>query len=375
MEKITPILITGAQGFVGRNLTVRLQALGYRQLRLADRHTSPSQLAQYVQEAGMIFHLAGENRPKDPQAFITGNVDSLSQILAVIPTSSRRAPIVLASSLQAEQDNPYGKSKKTAEETLIAFGKKHQHPYVIYRFSHIFGKWSKPNYNSVVATFCYNVSRQLPIQIHNPLAKIHLIYIDDVVDELIRYLEGQVTTIDGILRVLPEYEITVGELASTIQGFQRERQQFLISNQLDSLTKKLYATYISFLDPREFGYDVASKIDARGSFSELFKTPTHGQVSVNITKPGITKGNHYHNTKTEKFITVSGQGKIRLRAVNQTEVTEILVDGQHLKIVDIPPGYIHSLVNTGAIDLVTIMWASETFDPNIPDTYPMEVDV
>jgi UDP-2-acetamido-2,6-beta-L-arabino-hexul-4-ose reductase len=167
----------------------------------------------------------------------------------------------------------------------------------------------------------------------------------------------------------------VGELASTIQGFQRERQQFLISNQLDSLTKKLYATYISFLDPREFGYDVASKIDARGSFSELFKTPTHGQVSVNITKPGITKGNHYHNTKTEKFITVSGQGKIRLRAVNQTEVTEILVDGQHLKIVDIPPGYIHSLVNTGAIDLVTIMWASETFDPNIPDTYPMEVDV
>jgi len=375
MEKITPILITGAQGFVGRNLTARLQALGYQQLRLVDRHTSPQQLTQYVQEAGIIFHLAGENRPKDPQAFITGNVDSLRQILAAIPSSSGRAPIVLASSLQADQDNQYGKSKKTAEDTLIDFGKKHQHPYVIYRFSNIFGKWSRPNYNSVVATFCYNVSRQLPIQIHDPLAKIHLIYIDDVVDELIRYLEGRVTTIDGILRVLPEYEITVGELANTIQGFQKERQQFLISNQLDSLTKKLYATYVSFLDTRHFTYDVAMKLDARGSFSELFKTPTHGQVSVNITKPGITKGNHYHNTKTEKFITVSGQGKIRLRAVGQTEVIEILVDGQHLKIVDIPPGYVHSLINTGTLDLVTIMWASETFNPNIPDTYPMEVDV
>jgi UDP-2-acetamido-2,6-beta-L-arabino-hexul-4-ose reductase len=375
MEKITPILITGAQGFVGRNLTARLQALGYQQLRLVDRHTSPKQLTQYVQEAGMIFHLAGENRPQDPQAFITGNVDSLRQILAAIPSSSGRAPIVLASSLQADQDNPYGKSKKTAEDTLIAFGKKHQHPYVIYRFSNIFGKWSRPNYNSVVATFCYNVARQLPIQIHDPLAKIHLIYIDDVVDELIRYLEGRVTTFDGILRVLPEYEITVGELASTIHGFQKERQQFMISNQLDSLTKKLYATYISFLDTRHFTYDVTMKVDARGSFSELFKTPTHGQVSVNITKPGITKGNHYHNTKTEKFITVSGQGKIRLRAVGQTEVIEILVDGQHLKIVDIPPGYVHSLINTGTLDLVTVMWASETFNPNIPDTYPMEVDV
>jgi UDP-2-acetamido-2,6-beta-L-arabino-hexul-4-ose reductase len=373
MEKITPILITGAQGFVGKNLTAHLTALGYHQLRLVDRQTPEALIRQYVQEAGFIFHLAGENRPSDPSAFLIGNVDSLKLILSELENRKTPAPIVLASSLQAILDNPYGQSKRLAEETLIQFAKPRAYPYVIYRFSNIFGKWSKPNYNSVVATFCHHIARQIPIQIHDPAKKISLIYIDDVIDELIRIMEGRVTTVDGMLRVLPEYERTVGDLAKWIQQFHEHRERFFITDQQDPFIKRLYATYISFLEPKALCYPAVRKEDSRGSFTELLKTATLGQVSVNITKPGITKGNHYHHTKTEKFITVSGKGIIRFRAVGTKEIIEIPVSSQPIQIVDIPPGYVHSLVNAGTEDLITIMWVSEPFDPLHPDTYPMEV--
>ncbi len=374
MEKITPILITGANGFIGRNLSATLKGLGYSRLLLVDKETPNALFIDYVKEAKFIFHLAGINRPTDPREFIEGNVDTISKLIDTIKFTKSKAPIVVSSSIQALADNPYGKSKKAGEDLLLEFSKRYHHPIFIYRFTNVFGKWSRPNYNSVVATFCYNISRGLPIKINDENAKIALIYIDDVVSEMIRCLEGKTETIDGILRVLPEYEITVGQLAKTIQGFALSRTTLVLTNQHDLFQKKLYATYLSYVDENQFSYELKSHQDQRGSFTELFKTLEQGQISVNISKPGITKGNHYHHTKNEKFIVVSGDALIRFRKVDDTKIIEYKVNGQKLQVVDIPPGYAHSIVNIGTQDLVTIMWASEIFDPLNPDTYPMEVD-
>ena len=374
MEKITPILITGANGFIGRNLSATLKGLGYQRLLLIDKDTSDEMYKSYVKEAKFIFHFAGINRPTDPKEFIEGNVDSISKLIEMVKSTKSKAPIVVSSSIQALAENPYGKSKKAGEDLLLEFSKRHHHPIFIYRFTNVFGKWSRPNYNSVVATFCYNISRGLPIKINDENAKIALVYIDDVVAEMIRCLEGKTETIDGILRVLPEYEVTVGQLAKTIQGFAVSRTTLVLANQHDIFQKKLYATYLSYLDETQFSYEVKSHQDQRGSFTELFKTFEHGQISVNISKPGITKGNHYHHTKNEKFIVVSGDALIRFRKVDDTKIIEYRVSGQKIQVIDIPPGYTHSIVNVGKQDLVTIMWASEIFDPLNPDTYPMEVD-
>jgi UDP-2-acetamido-2,6-beta-L-arabino-hexul-4-ose reductase len=374
MEKITPILITGANGFIGRNLSATLKGLGYQRLLLIDKDTSDEMYKSYVKEAKFIFHFAGINRPTDPKEFIEGNVDSISKLIEMVKSTKSKAPIVVSSSIQALADNPYGKSKKAGEDLLLEFSKRQHHPIFIYRFTNVFGKWSRPNYNSVVATFCYNISRGLPIKINDENAKIALVYIDDVVAEMIRCLEGKTETIDGILRVLPEYEVTVGQLSKTIQGFAVSRNTLVLANQHDIFQKKLYATYLSYLDETQFSYELKSHQDQRGSFTELFKTFEQGQISVNISKPGITKGNHYHHTKNEKFIVVSGDALIRFRKVDDTKIIEYRVSGQKIQVIDIPPGYTHSIVNVGKQDLVTIMWASEIFDPLNPDTYPMEVD-
>lgn len=375
MEKIDPILITGANGFIARNLSATLKGLGFQRLLLVDKTTTDGAFQDYVKEAKFIFHLAGINRPNDPKEFIEGNVDSLSKLLNFVKKHQSQAPIVISSSIQATAENPYGKSKKAGEDLLLAFSKQYHHPIYIYRFSNVFGKWSKPNYNSVVATFCYNISRGLPIKINDEQAKVSLIYIDDVVKELIRCLEGKSETIDGILRVLPEYEITVGQLAKIIEGFASSRSNLVLTNQQDPLHKKLYATYLSYLDEKQFLYDIKSHLDLRGSFTELFKTFEQGQISVNISKPGITKGNHYHHTKNEKFIVVSGEAIIRFRKVDDANIIEYKVAGNKIQVVDIPPGFTHSIVNVGKEDLVTIMWASEIFDPLNPDTFSMEVDI
>jgi len=375
MEKIDPVLITGANGFIGRNLSTTLRGLGFQRLLLVDKETSDDLYKSYIKEAKFIFHLAGINRPTDPKEFIEGNVDSVSKLIDFVKLTQSKSPIVVSSSIQAITENAYGKSKKAGEEILLHFSKQNNHPIYIYRFSNVFGKWSRPNYNSVVATFCHNISRGLPIKINDENAKISLIYIDDVVNELIRCMQGKVETIDGILRVLPEYEITVGHLAKTIQGFANSRNTLILTNQHDLFQKKLYATYLSYLDDKDFLYEIKSHADHRGSFTELFKTFEQGQISVNISKPGITKGNHYHHTKNEKFIVVSGEALIRFRKVGDTKIIDYKVDSQKIQVVDIPPGYTHSIVNIGKEDLVTIMWASEIFDPLNPDTYPMEVDL
>jgi UDP-2-acetamido-2,6-beta-L-arabino-hexul-4-ose reductase len=373
MEKINPILITGAQGFIGKNLTVTLQALGYQQLLLVDKDTPKTTYEQYVKQAKFIFHFAGVNRPLKVEEFIEGNVDTISELLGWMKQSTHQAPLVVSSSIQALADNPYGRSKKAGEDLVLNYAQSQRHPIFIYRFSNVFGKWSRPNYNSVVATFCYNISRGLPIKINDPQAKISLIYIDDVIKEMVDCLEGKVTTIDGILRVLPEYEITVGELANTLMRFKASRQDLHLENQTDPLTKKLYATYLSYLEETQFLYDLTMHEDHRGSFTELIKTANEGQISVNVSKPGITKGNHYHHTKNEKFIVVAGEALIRFRKVDTDKVIEYRVSGKKLQVIDIPPGYVHSIVNIGTTELVTIMWASEIFDPKNPDTYPMEV--
>ncbi len=375
MEKIDPILITGSQGFLAKNLIVHLQSLGFNNLLLIDRKTPDELFKKFVKEAKFIYHFAGVNRPTNPEDFIEGNVKFASSLINQLKLSKSKAPIVISSSIQAISDNPYGKSKKSGEDLFLSYAKETGNKVLIYRFTNIFGKWSKPNYNSVVATFCYNISRNLPIKINDEYAKVSLIYIDDVVSEMIRALENKVTTIDGILRVLPEYEMTVGQIALLIKSFHESRLTLSIANQKDPFIKKLYATYLSFLDEQSFIYDLTMHQDLRGSFTEIIKTKEEGQFSVNISKPGITKGNHFHHTKNEKFMVVSGQGLIRFRKVGTKEIIEYRVDGSKIQVVDIPPGYTHSIVNIGKQDLVTFMWASEIFDPKNPDTYPMEVEV
>lgn len=375
MEKITPILITGAAGFLGKNLVATLRGLGYQKLLLVDRDTPKDDYRNYVKEAKFIFHFAGVNRPLDNKEFIEGNVDTVSELISWLKADHSRAPIVLSSSIQALADNPYGRSKKAGEDLMIQYGQQTGNQVLLYRFTNIFGKWSRPNYNSVVATFCHNIARNLPIKINDEHAKILLIYVDDVIKEMVHCLQGNVTTVDGILRVLPEYDITVGQLATLIQSFANSRKNLSLANQHDPLTKKLYATYLSYLDEKEFIYNLAMHEDHRGSFTEMLKTKEEGQVSVNISKPGITKGNHYHHTKNEKFIVVNGEGLIRFRKVDSPTIIEYRVSGKNIQVVDIPPGYAHSIVNIGQTDLVTIMWASEIFDPLNPDTYPMEVEI
>jgi UDP-2-acetamido-2,6-beta-L-arabino-hexul-4-ose reductase len=374
MEKIAPILITGAQGFLAKNFIARLVGLGYSNLLLVDRTTPKSTYEAYVKQAQFIYHFAGVNRPQDPKEFTVGNTDSIAELIGYLKKFNSKTPLVISSSTQAMNNNPYGLSKKAGEDLVLSFATKHSHPIFIYRLTNIFGKWAKPNYNSVVATFCNNISRDLPIKINDEHAKISLVYIDDVVDEMLRCLEGKVTTLDGILRVLPEYELTVGQLALMIQRFKNSRTNLHLENQQDPLTKKLYATYLSYLQEQAFIYDLKMNVDARGSFTEMFKTSQEGQISVNISKPGITKGNHYHHTKNEKFIVVSGTGSIKFRRVDSNEVIEYRVDGEKLQVIDIPPGYVHNITNIGANDLVTVMWASELFDKQNPDTYPMEVE-
>ena len=375
MEKITSILITGAKGFLAKNLIARLIGLGFSNLLLVDRDTPKSTYEAYVKQAQFIFHFAGVNRPKDPKEFMVGNTDTIAELIEMLERLNSKAPVVVSSSTQAMDLNPYGISKKAGEDLLLSFSIKHKHPIFIYRFTNIFGKWARPNYNSVVATFCYNIARDLPIKINDEQAKISLVYVDDVIDEMLRCLEGKVTTIDGILRILPEYEITVGQLADNLQRFKRTRVTLNLENQHDLLVKKLYATYLSYLDEHTFIYDLKMNIDHRGSFTELFKTKQEGQISVNISKPGITKGNHYHHTKNEKFIVVGGTGLIKFRLINSKEVIEYRVNGEKLQVIDIPPGYVHNITNIGKDDLVTIMWASELFDKQNPDTYPMEVEL
>jgi UDP-2-acetamido-2,6-beta-L-arabino-hexul-4-ose reductase len=367
------ILVTGAKGFVGKNLIAELKNNGYNDILEFTRESDPSLLEKYTKECDFVYHLAGVNRPKDEKEYMEGNLGLTSQLLELLKKHNNRAPVLLTSSIQAEKDNSYGRSKKAGEDLLLNYYYETDAKVYVYRLPNLFGKWSKPNYNTVVATFCHNIARDLDIEINNPNAELNLCYIDDVLEEFIRALEGKPTVQDDFCVVPVTHNIKLGDLADVIKSFKESRTNLSIPNMDDALTKKLYSTYLSFLPEDQFSYDLKMNTDHRGSFTEFMRTHERGQVSVNVSKPGITKGNHWHHTKNEKFLVVSGEGLIRFRKIDTEEIIEYRISGEKLQVVDIPTGYTHSIVNVGESDLVTVMWANECFDPEKPDTYFVEV--
>ena len=367
------ILVTGATGFIGKNLVSELRNRKYSEIMEFDKETNPELLEEYCKKADFVFHLAGVNRPKEESEFMEGNFGLTSTLLNNLKKYKNNCPVMISSSSQAELDNAYGKSKKAGEDLLFNYGKETGAKVLVYRFPNVFGKWSRPNYNSAIATFCYNIARDLPITINNPNVVMNLVYIDDVVKELINALEGKENKKDEFCEVPIIHTITLGEIVELIQSFKNSRKGLSIPDMSDDFTKKLYSTYLSFLPEDDFGYELKMNSDERGSFTEFIRTPDRGQVSVNISKPGITKGNHWHHTKNEKFLVVSGKGVIRFRKIDSDEIIEYFVSGEKLEVIDIPVGYTHNIENIGDNEMITIMWANEPFNPENPDTYYLEV--
>ena len=379
------ILITGANGFVGKNLFESLKNIRDGKDRTHDIKideifgydidTPEGKLDEYVKNADFVFHLAGVNRPKEEAEFMEGNFGFTSVLLEALKKYSNKAPVMVSSSIQAELDNPYGKSKKAGEDLIFEYAKENGVKALVYRFPNIFGKWCRPNYNSAVATFCHNIAHDLPITVNDRAHMMTLVYIDDVVSELIRALEGKENRSGDFCRVPVEHKVTLGEIADMLYSFKESRETKMIPDMSEnSFSKKLYSTYLSYLDDGDFSYKLKMNVDVRGSFTELLRTKDAGQVSINISKPGITKGQHWHHTKNEKFIVVSGHGLIRLRKIGSDKVAEYEVSGDEMTVVDMIPGYTHSIVNlSDTEDLVTVMWCNECFDPERPDTYFEEV--
>lgn len=367
------ILVTGSKGFIGQNLIVELRNRGYHEIYEFDKETDIKLLEAYCKACDFIYHLAGVNRPLDQNEFMEGNFGFTSILLDTLKKYDNKCSIMLSSSIQAELDNPYGISKKAGEELLFEYSKLTRSKVLIYRFPNVFGKWSRPNYNSAIATFCYNISRDLPIQVNDPNVLMKLVYIDDVVDELINALDNKENLNGKYCEVTKSYQIKLGDIVELIYSFRKSRENKFIVNLQDEFTKKLYSTYLSFLPEDGFKYDLKMNVDHRGSFTEFIKTLNNGQVSINVSKPGITKGNHWHHTKNEKFLVVSGEAIIRFRRIDSNQIIEYKVSGEKLEVVDIPVGYTHNIENVGNTDLVTVMWANELFDSEHPDTYFLEV--
>ncbi|HCT63602.1 MAG TPA: capsular biosynthesis protein [Erysipelotrichaceae bacterium] len=367
------ILVTGAKGFIGQNLIAELKNRGYHDIFEFDKNTDPILLEDFCKNADFVFHLAGVNRPLDQSEFMEGNFGFTSELLNNLKKYKNTCPIMLSSSIQAELNNPYGESKKAGEELLFKYSEETGSKVLIYRFPNVFGKWSRPNYNSAVATFCHNITRGLPIQVNDPNVMMNLVYIDDVVDELILAMNSKEHKVGNYCEVETQHRIRLGDIVDLLYSFKKSRDDKFIPNLSDTFTKKLYSTYLSFLPEDQFSYELKMNVDSRGSFTEFLKTHDFGQVSVNVSKPGITKGNHWHHTKNEKFLVVSGQGVIRFRNINSEQVIEYHVSGEKLEVIDIPVGYTHNIENLGSNDLVTIMWANELLDVNHPDTYFLEV--
>jgi UDP-N-acetylglucosamine 4,6-dehydratase/5-epimerase len=368
------ILITGANGFIGKNLVQHLKNLDNISLISYDIDDDINILKSGLTKADFVFHLAGVNRPQNENEFEIVNKGFTELVLEQLKRYNRKIPVVLTSSTQATLDNPYGLSKRQAEQVLFAWAEETGGQAIVYRLPNVFGKWCRPNYNSVVATFCHNIAHDLPIQIDNPLHEMMLVYIDDLIKEFLRALNGQPNKKDDGYCYVPQiFKTTVQDLADTIRSFQESRNTLILPNFEDGLTRFLYATYLSYLPEDGFGYPVPMKHDQRGWLTEIVKSKQFGQIFVSRTKPGITRGNHWHHTKVEKFIVIAGRAVIRFRQINGNKVIEVPVSDDKLNVVDIPTGYTHSIVNIGNTDLITLFWADELFDSNSPDTYFQEV--
>lgn len=380
------ILVTGARGFVGRNFTAQLHNIASGKAKDArvgsdltvfeyDIDSRPEELEEYCRNADFVFNLAGVNRPKDNAEFMRGNFGFASTLLDTLEHVDNKCPVMISSSIQAALDNPYGESKRAGEQLMREYSARTGAKVLIYRFPNLFGKWCRPNYNSAVATFCNNIAHDMPIQVNDPTVVMHLAYIDDVVNEFIDALAGQEHRNGEFCCVPTEHEVTLGHIVDLIKSFKASRETLGVPDMSDAFTKKLYATYLSYLPEDGFAYPITTHSDNRGSFTEIIRTLDRGQFSVNISKPHITKGNHWHHTKNEKFVVVKGTGVIRFRKVNDTDakVIEYFVSGDRIEVVDIPTGYTHNIENLGDEDMVTFMWCNEPFDPEHPDTYFEEV--
>jgi UDP-2-acetamido-2,6-beta-L-arabino-hexul-4-ose reductase len=367
------ILVTGAKGFVGKNLVAELKNQKYNNIFEYDIDTENSLLDEFCKDAEFVFHLAGVNRPKEQTEFMEGNFGFTSTLLDTLKKHKNTCPVLISSSSQASLDNLYGKSKKAGEDLMFAYSKDTGAKIMVYRFPNIFGKWCRPNYNSAVATFCNNIANDLPITINDRCAIMRLVYIDDVIDELIKALSGEENIKGNFCEVPLVYTISLGEIADLIESFKESRKSLNVPNMGNEFEKKLYSTYLSYLPKDKFNYPLKMNTDERGSFTEIIRTPDRGQFSVNVSKPGIMKGNHWHQTKNEKFLVVSGKGLIRFRKVDTKEIIDYYVSSDKLEVVDIPTGYTHNIINVGDTDLITFMWANESFNPKKPDTYFLEV--
>lgn len=367
------VLVTGARGFIGKNLICKLEELDNHEIMVIDIDNSEEDLKKAVLEAEFIFHLAGINRPENEEEFKRGNAGLTEKIVNLLKSENKKTPILITSSIQAELGNPYGISKKLAEEVLLNYKEETRADVYIYRLPNVFGKWCRANYNSAIATFCNNIAKGDEVWVSDREKEMTLVYIGDVVNSFINTMENKVEK-QTYNKVEIEHKATLGEIVDLINGFKESRKTLQIADMNDELTKKLYSTYLSYLPEGNFSYELKMNIDNRGSFTEFIKNKNMGQVSVNISKPGITKGNHWHHTKNEKFLVVSGEGVIKFRKALEAKVIEYKVSGEKLEVVDIPVGYTHSIINTGNSDMVTIMWVNESFNPEKPDTIFLEVE-
>ncbi len=369
------VLITGANGFVGRNLQLRLRERSDVQVVCYTRDQQAGQLARLLEGVDFVFHLAGINRPQDPKEFAIGNTDLTHdlcrEVAGVARSAGRPIPILYTSSTQAALDNAYGRSKRDAEEVLAETGRDPLVPVHVFRLPNVFGKWCKPNYNSAVATFCHNVARGLPIQINDPQAPLTLVYVDDVIERFVQLMDGAAPTngADGFVTVQPQYATTVGELARLIQTFRESRGTLVMERVGTGLVRALYATFVSYLPVEAFAYEVSQHADRRGVFVEMLKTPDCGQFSFFTAHTGVTRGGHYHNSKTEKFLVIRGVALFRFRHMHTGQTHELRTSGDRPQIVETVPGWTHDITNIGQDEMVVMLWANEIFDRARPDTY------
>lgn len=368
------IVITGADGFIGKNLAIRLRELGHVEVTGITRNTTADDAAMAFATADFVFHLAGVNRPQDPKEFESGNAGLTERICEQLAAAGRRAGLVLSSSTQAALDNPYGQSKRAAEAAARRYGIENGAAVHVFRLTNVFGKWARPNYNSAVATFCHNMTRGLPISVNDPAASLNLVYVDDVVQAMIDSMSSeQVPAGDEFAQAGPVYSTTVGEVAELLQRFADIRRTLVTPPVGSGLVRALYSTYISYLPPESFDYNVPMHGDPRGVFVEMLKTPDCGQFSYFTAHPGITRGEHYHHSKTEKFLVIKGTARFGFRHITTGETYEVVTRGGEAKIVETVPGWTHNITNIGDDEMIVMLWANEIFDRERPDTVPMKV--